>query len=278
MRFNALLWSSIIFCCIASLRFLAYQQWFLSQDSKLNDNGTSDGEFFDFAHHHSASNHSAKNVNDLDNEHNNDHSDPKYWDHWCPRKVFIGDSYDGWMICEPDDKRDLAGAHVYSLGIDPTLNDGKGGLEWENQMAKTYRTVHHVWDSALLTINTTTNVTADVNVYMHPYDIDVRYVDNSPAETTTNLTLDAMMHSQGHKELAILKLDLSKKTNIGKELELIDVWDSLAYFIPADQVYVQFHHEVHAAQDALIHAVLQMHVLGFRVFHRNERAFSFIRV
>lgn len=268
MRFKALLWCGIIFACAASLRFLAYQQWFFSQASSIDVDSDFD---LDLEHHHVPL---RGDVNDIGNEHHLDDNEPKYWNHWCPRKVFIGDAYDGWMVCVPDDREDLSGAVVYSLGVDPGLNSGRGDLEWEFNMERTYRTVHHVWDSSLAAVNTG----RVSNLTLHPYDIDVRYVDKSPASTATNLTLDAMLQSQDHKEVAILKVDLSKKNYIGRELELIDTWDCLAYFIPADQVYVQFHHEARGSQAALARAVRQLHALGFRVFHRNERAFSFIRV
>jgi len=263
-----MLWTAIIVSCVASLRFLAYQQWFMTKaatKAALDVSGVHEG---------------------IDAFEGYDAADHKYWHHWCPRNVFIGDSYSGWMICEPDDVTELSGAVVYSLGIDAGVNKGKGDLSWEIEMSRTYRTVHHIWDSHLHS-----NIHTNTSIYTHPYDVDARYLSHdihdhshiSPPTTTTNLTLDSMMRSQGHKQIAILKIDLSdtkRKTRKypAAELDLIDVWDSVAYFIPADQVLIQFHHETGGEQFALAKAVGQMKEMGFRLFHRNERALSFIRV
>jgi len=94
-----MLWTAIIVSCVASLRFLAYQQWFMTKaatKAALDVSGVHEG---------------------IDAFEGYDAADHKYWHHWCPRNVFIGDSYSGWMICEPDDVTELSGAVVYSLGI-----------------------------------------------------------------------------------------------------------------------------------------------------------------
>ena len=124
MKFKAMLWCAIIISCIASIRLLSYQQSFLLHHLRPSNLDNEISEVF-------------FSISD----------DSKYWHQRCPHKVFIGDAYDGWMICEPDDMKQLSGGLVYSLGIDPTVDDGKGDVEWEKNMAKTYHTVHHIWDS-----------------------------------------------------------------------------------------------------------------------------------
>lgn len=209
----------------------------------------------------------------------------------CPRKRYLGDTYGGWMICEPDSPDGLRGALVYTIGV------GRN-IEWDKAMIREYGTVHHGWDPTPRAVDFVRTTKMPENFHFHKFGLgtkDGRVTATLPVGNTDSytissykhahaqrgkateipvLSLESMMNLEKHEQLAILKIDIE-----GAEFNVIRTWAENNYQLRADQVLIEFHERYFNFDKSLVsRAVTQMRQLGFVVFHRAKLEISFVRI
>ena len=209
----------------------------------------------------------------------------------CLRKRFLGDSYGGWMICEPDTPGAFRGALVYTIGV------GRN-IEWDKAMIREYGTVHHGWDPTPRAVDFVRKTKLPENFHFHQFGLGSKDgtvtatlpVGNTDSYTISAykharaqegkateipvLSLESMMTKENHDQLAILKIDIE-----GAEFDVIRTWVENNYNVRADQVLIEFHERYFKSNKELVpQAVAQMRQLGFEVFHRAKLEISFVRV
>lgn len=217
--------------------------------------------------------------------------EPTHHTNGCSRKRFLGDSYGGWMICEPDSPDGLRGTLVYTIGV------GRN-IEWDKAMIREYGTVHHGWDPTPRAVDFVRTSKMPANFIFHQFGLgakDGRVTATLPEGNTDSytissykhahaqrgkateipvLSLESMMRKENHQQLAILKIDIE-----GAEFNVIQTWADNNYNLRADQVLIEFHERYFNYDKSLVaKAVSQMRQLGFVVFHRAKLEISFVRI
>lgn len=175
----------------------------------------------------------------------------------CARPIRMGDAYGGWHLCRP--LRTFAGQLVYTIGV------GRN-IKWDEEMIRTYGTVHHGWDPTPTASDYFSKRSIPKGFHFHKYGLASKdgnltlklphgnhdsytimsYHQGAQDGTVVQipvLTVGSMMRMLWHSHLAILKIDIE-----GAEFEVIEQWGKELYRIPADQVLIEFHERYFATK------------------------------
>lgn len=209
----------------------------------------------------------------------------------CASPIRLGDAYGGWCTCRPT-KATFANKLVYTIGI------GRN-IKWDEEMIKTYNTSHHGFDPTPTAKDFFKKHPIPPNFHFHQYglgekdgNVTLKLPDgnfdsytileyNKQAQSGTvvslpMLSVHSMMKMLKHKWLSILKMDIE-----GAEFGVIDQWFKDRFYIPADQILIEFHERyfIHDRnyKNKIKSAIAKLAALDFDLIMYTSLEYTFAR-
>ncbi|CAN8062848.1 unnamed protein product [Agarophyton chilense] len=205
----------------------------------------------------------------------------------CINVIRRGDDYGGWTMCTP--RYSLKNTIIYTIGI------GRN-IKWDEAMMNQFGTIHHGWDPTPTAHDFFSKRPIPDRFVFHrvglaSYDGDLKLKlpeGNGDSYTVMEqkgtaqegkvgvypvLKLETMMRQNGHRHLAVLKIDVE-----GAEFDVIRDWHERSVDLSTDQMLIEFHARYFEKGDEMVcRAVRDMDDLGFMLVHKTKLEYTFAK-